>query len=65
MTAGAALHRWRKRNGLSQIDLARRIGTHQPQIFLFEKDMAVPTLQMAVRIAKLTGIRERRWVSGE
>jgi len=52
---GYALYRNRIRAGLSQVELAERMGTKQPAISRAERGRAIPTLEFLERWTKATG----------
>lgn len=47
---------------MSQSDLARLLGTEQPQVSLYENGKARPSLVTAARIERLAGIPASAWV---
>lgn len=46
----------RKKNGLTQCELAQRTNITQPMIFLFEADKRKPTTNTAIQLAKVLGV---------
>jgi len=52
---GSLLRRARSRNGVSQAELARRVGTAQPAISRIEKDQISPTLETFERLLNAVG----------
>lgn len=53
VTAGQRLRRWRKARGLTQRELADRVGSDQSIICRLEKGETSPDLAVAIRLAKL------------
>ena len=53
------VYNMRTRAGLSQTELARRLGAAQPYISAIERGVKVPTVQTLSRIARATGNRLR------
>lgn len=53
VTAGQRLRRWRKAHGLTQRELADRVGSEQSKICRFERGEATPDLAVAIKLAKL------------
>ncbi len=57
MTPGQLLKTVRRRRGLSQVDLARRVGTSQPVISAYEHGRRDPTFGTLRRLIEGTGER--------
>lgn len=49
------LYEYRRRAGLSQAQLAERVSVHPTTIGKYESGQAVPSLEVALRIAKVLG----------
>jgi ribosome-binding protein aMBF1 (putative translation factor) len=56
-TIAQAVYELRTEQGLSQGELADRVGTKQPRISVVESAAKLPTLPLLVRIAKALGVR--------
>lgn len=54
----------RRRAGLTQMELARRMGTTQSSIARIEGGGTVPTIEMLARLARATGIPVRFGADG-
>jgi ribosome-binding protein aMBF1 (putative translation factor) len=54
----------RTRAGLTQVELARRMGTTQSSIARIEGGGAVPTIEMLARLSRATGIAVRLGADG-
>lgn len=54
----------RRRGGLTQVELARRMGTTQSSIARIEGGGTVPTIEMLARLARATGIPVRLGADG-
>jgi ribosome-binding protein aMBF1 (putative translation factor) len=54
----------RTRAGLTQVELARRMGTTQSSIARIEGGGTVPTIEMLARLARATGIRVHLGAAG-
>lgn len=61
---GEMLRRVRMRKGLSQAELARRLGVVRQQINNYESDRFTPSWDMAVRIAKALDVSLDAFVEG-
>ena len=46
----------RKSKGLSQEELANKLGTQGPAIGRYERDAAKPTIEVAAKIARILGV---------
>ncbi|MFW5872484.1 MAG: helix-turn-helix domain-containing protein [bacterium] len=46
----------RKKRGLSQEEVAKRLGTHGPAIGRYERGVAKPTIEVASKLAKILGV---------
>lgn len=55
MSFAVNLERERKRAGLTQEELAEKLGVKQALISQYENGVKLPTIQLAVKIAKLFG----------
>jgi transcriptional regulator with XRE-family HTH domain len=55
---GSELARWRRSAGLTQIQLAERMGTQQPVISRIEAGRSLPTLPLVERYARACGRKE-------
>ena len=55
ITCGLLLREARKRHGLDQSELARRIGTQQPAISRIERDVVSPSLDTLNRLFEAMG----------
>lgn len=53
---------WMARAGLNQSEVARQLGVQQPQVSHLVMGTRSPSLALAVRIQKLTGIPAADWV---
>lgn len=53
---GQMIKEYRVKNGLTQAELARRIGTSQQQLGLYEKDLRTPRADMLKAIARELGV---------
>lgn len=56
-TIGQRLGLARRQLGITQIDLANRMGTTQPSLARFEKDATVPNVRTVTRYAEAIGYR--------
>lgn len=56
MSFAERLNQIRKKKGISQEELARKIGTHGPAIGRYERGTAKPTIEVATKIAKVLGV---------
>jgi len=56
MSFGQRLTELRKKQGLSQEELAQQLGTQGPAIGRYERGTAKPTIEVAAKIAKLLGV---------
>ncbi len=57
MPVGAMLRSARRRAGLTQAEVAARVGTSQPVISAYEHDRRDPTLATFTRLVEATGAR--------
>jgi transcriptional regulator with XRE-family HTH domain len=55
---GAELERWRRSAGLTQVQLAGRMGTQQSVISRIEAGRSLPTLPLVERFARACGRKE-------
>lgn len=55
VSCGAFLREARKRHGLDQAELARRVGTEQPAISRIERDIVSPSLDTLNRLFEAMG----------
>jgi transcriptional regulator with XRE-family HTH domain len=55
VSCGALLREARKRHGLDQAELARRVGTEQPAISRIERDVVSPSLDTLNRLFEAMG----------
>ncbi len=55
ITCGALLREARKRHGLDQSELARRVGTEQPAISRIERNLISPSLDTLNRLLEAMG----------
>lgn len=55
MTPGERLRAWRKEHGLSQEEVAERIGVDQAQVSRIEAESAEPRASVAEKLRELTG----------
>lgn len=46
----------RKKRGMSQEELAQKLGTQGPAIGRYERDIAKPTIEVASKLAKILGV---------
>lgn len=56
MKGGAVIQRARRRAGLSQAELARRLGTKQPVVARWESGTRAPTLETVARAVEACGL---------
>lgn len=56
MNFGKRLLETRKKRGLSQDELAKKLGTHGPAIGRYERELAEPTIIVAGKLAKILGV---------
>jgi transcriptional regulator with XRE-family HTH domain len=56
MTFGALLRQRRQALGLTQQELARKVGSHQPVIGAWELGRSAPTPEQLARLAKALGM---------
>lgn len=56
MTLGEKIRQLRKRNKMTQGELAERIGTHESHIGRYEKDQSVPTSPVLKKISQVFNI---------
>ena len=57
MDTGAALRNARQRSGMTQVDLARRVGTSQATLSAYENDRKQPSVETFARLLAATGAR--------
>jgi predicted nucleotidyltransferase/DNA-binding XRE family transcriptional regulator len=57
MNVAATIHHARTRAGLSQVDLAKKVGTSQPALARYETGVALPTLPTLERLLRGCGQR--------
>ena len=57
MNVAATIHHARTRAGLSQVDLAKKVGTSQPALARYETGAALPTLPTLERLLRGCGQR--------
>lgn len=62
-SAGAELRAWRKREGVTQEQLAARLGCTRVWISYLEGGETSPSLRLSEAIYRETGIRPELWVS--
>jgi len=55
MTVGRVVERSRREAGLTQAELARRIGTTQPAVSKIESGRTLPGVELLERVARATG----------
>ena len=55
MRCGSLVRETRRRHGLDQADLARRLGTSQPAISRIERDQVSPTVETLERVLNAMG----------
>jgi transcriptional regulator with XRE-family HTH domain len=55
MSFGKRLTELRKKAGLSQEELAAKLGTQGPAIGRYERETAKPTIEVAAKISKILG----------
>lgn len=46
----------RKKRGISQDELAKKLGTHGPAIGRYERGIAKPTIEVAAKLASILGV---------
>ncbi len=56
MTGGSVVRRARQRAGISQAELARRLGTKQPVVARWESGARVPSLESVTRAVEACGL---------
>jgi transcriptional regulator with XRE-family HTH domain len=56
MSFGKRLAELRKKAGMSQEDLAAKLGTQGPAIGRYERETAKPTIEVAAKISKILGV---------
>jgi transcriptional regulator with XRE-family HTH domain len=56
MSFGSRLLQARKKKGISQEELATRLGTKGPAIGRYERDEMKPSIEVASKVAKLLGV---------
>jgi transcriptional regulator with XRE-family HTH domain len=56
MNGGEVIRRARRRAGLSQAELARRLGTKQPVVARWESGARAPTLETVARAVEACGL---------
>ena len=64
MTYAERLKALRLKKGLSQAELAERLGVSQPLISQYENGSTSPTAELSVKIAELFGTTVERMVKG-
>ncbi|HEV2757200.1 MAG TPA: helix-turn-helix transcriptional regulator [Actinomycetota bacterium] len=57
MTGAEVIRRARRRAGISQAELARRLGTKQPVVARWERGAQAPTLESVARAVAACGLR--------
>lgn len=57
MTGAGIVRRARRRAGISQAELARRLGTKQPVVARWERGIQAPTLDTVRRVVAACGLR--------
>ena len=62
LTFGKVLKAWRQCEGLSQKDLAKRLGVAPSTLAGLESGRSIPSLKRADRIAKKMGAMPQHWV---
>ena len=60
-TAGEALRAWREGQGLSQVDLAGRLGISQSMVSYLERGTLLPVRTLAIALEDMAGISVRAW----
>ncbi len=56
MSFGKRLAELRKKAGMSQEELAAKLGTQGPAIGRYEREVARPTIEVATKISKILGV---------
>jgi transcriptional regulator with XRE-family HTH domain len=56
MSFGKKIAEVRKKIGLSQAELAKRVGTQAPVIGRYERDIAKPSIEVSMKIAKALNV---------
>ncbi len=63
MSIGNKVRNFRQRAGLSQADLAERIGLTQSAVSKIERDRRAMTLEVAAKIAKACQVADDDWAA--
>jgi transcriptional regulator with XRE-family HTH domain len=63
MSFGQRLEELRKKAGMSQEELAAKLGSQRPAIGRYERETAKPTIEVATKISKILGISQDYLVS--
>ena len=61
-SAGAKLRAFRGLSGLSQESLGAELGVDHNWVSMLEMGKASPSLELAVKIERMTGIRASEWL---
>jgi len=60
-TPSAELKRWRSKEGVSQVETAKRLSSSRLTVVEIESGVRRVTPEMAIKLESLTGIDAKRW----